>query len=312
MQKKYKAALFAIACALAPAAASQFIFWRAQKKNTLKPDSFYQSPWGQIHYKVLGNGRPLLLIHSGTPGASHLEWERNTEALSKKYKLYLIDLLGYGFSSRPSITYTAYTQALVINAFLRDVIKKPVCVLATGAGASFALMAYRLEPKWYRKMLLIAPEGANPQIATNEDNRTRMLLELPYVGTLCYTILTSKSNIRKFLQNQAFFGQERLPLKELTDAYYYPAHFGGSANRYVMASYCAKFMNTDIRPVVKEASIPLHFIWGENARMNPVENMEILEELRPDFQYTLFEETRLMPQYENATAFHDLVIEYLK
>jgi len=47
-----------------------------------------------------GNGPPLLLIH-GYP-QTHVEWHRIAPELAKRYTVVLVDLRGYGDSSKPA------------------------------------------------------------------------------------------------------------------------------------------------------------------------------------------------------------------
>ena len=57
--------------------------------------------------------------------------------------------------------------------------------------------------------------------------------------------------------------------------------------------------------------MPVVVLWGEENRKNPVENMDVLEKLRPEEAYYIFEETRLFPHMENTAAFVQLVKEQL-
>src|ERR1700680_229932 len=70
-------------------------------------------PWkyGDMFYEVKGEreAKPLVLIHGFGPGASSYEWRRNIDTLSEQFRVYALDLLGYGLSDRPAIDYDAET-----------------------------------------------------------------------------------------------------------------------------------------------------------------------------------------------------------
>ncbi len=51
-----------------------------------------------VYYKVVGEGTPLILVH-GLSGST-LWWRRNVQALAEHYRVYLIDLPGFGAMSR--------------------------------------------------------------------------------------------------------------------------------------------------------------------------------------------------------------------
>jgi pimeloyl-ACP methyl ester carboxylesterase len=54
-----------------------------------------------IFYGVKGEGKPLILLHGF--GAGMWVWEKQIDALSRDYRVYVIDLIGHGFSDRPTI-----------------------------------------------------------------------------------------------------------------------------------------------------------------------------------------------------------------
>jgi len=47
-----------------------------------------------VHYEVKGEGEPIPLIH-GTPTSSFL-WRKQIDELSKYYRMYALDLPGWG------------------------------------------------------------------------------------------------------------------------------------------------------------------------------------------------------------------------
>lgn len=54
-----------------------------------------------VGYYFAGRGKPLMLIHGSGPGASSLgNWSRVLEPLGQQYKVYAMDLIGFGISDR--------------------------------------------------------------------------------------------------------------------------------------------------------------------------------------------------------------------
>src|ERR1700692_1110808 len=86
-------------------------------------------PWkyGDMFYEVKGNrnAKPLLLVHGFGPGASSYEWRKNVDVLAENFRVFIIDLLGYGLSDRPTADYNAETFADLINDFIKEVVGKP-------------------------------------------------------------------------------------------------------------------------------------------------------------------------------------------
>lgn len=65
---------------------------------------FVDSPDGQIHYRIGGDGPALIVLHH-TPGSS-LQLEPFLEALAKRVKAIGMDTMGYGESDRPAKPFT--------------------------------------------------------------------------------------------------------------------------------------------------------------------------------------------------------------
>jgi len=89
-----------------------------------KPEgySFWEFEGHKIHYVASGDSSlpPLVLIHGF--GASHFHWRYNIPELSQKYRVYAVDLLGFGLSDKPILDYTGELWRDQIAAFIREVV----------------------------------------------------------------------------------------------------------------------------------------------------------------------------------------------
>ena len=89
---------------------------------------------GGISYTVRGRGEPLVLIHGIYAGASSFEYRRVFAQLAEHHRVYAFDLLGFGLSDRPRITYTPDLYVALIQDFVRQVVggmDHPVQVIAS-------------------------------------------------------------------------------------------------------------------------------------------------------------------------------------
>ncbi len=72
-----------------------------------------------VFFKEDGEGSPLILVH-GFPTSSW-DWGKIWSSLIQKYKVYTIDMIGYGFSSKPTrFKYTIAAQVDLWEAFLKS------------------------------------------------------------------------------------------------------------------------------------------------------------------------------------------------
>jgi pimeloyl-ACP methyl ester carboxylesterase len=72
----------------------------------------------RLHYLVVGEGEPVLLVHG--LGAKAEDWGNLLPAIARGgYKVYAIDLLGYGKSDKPAeASYSIAQEAGIVRAFL--------------------------------------------------------------------------------------------------------------------------------------------------------------------------------------------------
>ena len=86
---------------------------------------------------VQGEGLPLVLIHGF--GASVFHWRYNIPELAKKYKVYALDLLGFGWSDKALIEYDAMVWTDQVTDFIKEVVKEPTVVVGNSLGGFTAL-----------------------------------------------------------------------------------------------------------------------------------------------------------------------------
>lgn len=93
----------------------------------------------KIHYVVQGEGFPVVLIHGF--GASAFHWRYNIPELAKGYKVYAIDLLGFGWSDKALIEYDAMVWRDQVVDFLKEIVKEPAVLVGNSLGGFTALVS---------------------------------------------------------------------------------------------------------------------------------------------------------------------------
>ena len=100
--------------------------------NAKTGGSYYHWKHGNIYYKKIGKGSPLLLIHDLNASSSVFEWSEVVRQLSVNRTVYTPDLIGCGKSDKPPIVYTNYFYVQMIQDFVKDIIGEKTDVMATG------------------------------------------------------------------------------------------------------------------------------------------------------------------------------------
>ena len=288
----------------------QLVLKKARQK---KDETYFMETWeteaGEIAYRSVGKGRPLLLIHSVMAGASCREWDDVIDGLSENYHVYAPDLPGFGNSFCPAEPWTAYQYAQFLHEFIEKVVKRPVCICGANAGADFALVLSMLHPEQVKRMILVSPEGIGKGFATEEDTKALSLLLKPVAGTQKFLLATSKKAIRQQLET-AFYAKETISA-ELVQRYADAARFGDHAQS-TYAGIATRFYAADTKPAFEKLSVPFLMVWGEENRLNPTEYFDTAEKMKDFGAFALFENTGALPHMENSKAFLENVKEFLK
>eukprot|EP00897_Mesotaenium_endlicherianum_P010714 jgi/Mesen1/9671/ME000674S09278 len=100
----------------------------------------------KINYVVEGegNGEPIVLVHGF--GASVYHWRYNVPALAKKHRVYAIDLLGFGWSDKALVDYSAAVWRDQLADFVREVVKEPAVLAGNSVGGYAVLGTGALNP----------------------------------------------------------------------------------------------------------------------------------------------------------------------
>lgn len=307
----FKSAGIAALAVGAVEAFNKISYLAAGKKDSGISGQYYDWTYGKIFYKVYGTGRPLLLIHSLYTSCCMAEWDEAIKELSFKYKIYTIDMLGYGMSDKPKMTYTAFIYASLIKDFIENVIEQPSFVIAANNSGAAAVTAAKIYKDRILKLMLISPNGLNDPMAVNSSKFKRMIMEIPVLGTAYYNIKTSKPAVSSFIKKHGFLANE-IDRGDLIKTFYKSAHFEKGNARYAFASLITNYMNMDITNYVSEINIPLCVAWGEENDLNRIVNMENLREIMPNIRYYIFEKTKLFPHIENSVDFANAAEDFFR
>lgn len=270
----------------------------------------YNWKFGTIRYQHQGIGSPVLLIHDTFSGSSSIEFDRLIQNLSKNHSVYTLDLLGYGFSEKPHLTYTAYLYVQLIHDFIHEIIQESnVDIITSGNSNVFALFAAHQEPSMIHRIIMINPSdlrvtSMNP---TKRDFTIKYLIELPFIGTSIYNLLHNKGNYKK----QFKIANGSNSLSYFIDQFHTNAHFMNSSVRYSFASYLSNYMNLSVEDALKTIDHSIYIIHGENRTTNKdyIENQYM--ELNPAIETATIKNTADFPHLENPFSTCDLIRLFL-
>src|SRR6266481_7028697 len=271
-------------------------------------------PWkyGDMFYEVKGNrnAKPLLLIHGFGPGASSYEWRKNVDALAERFRVYALDLLGFGLSDRPAIDYTAETFADLIGDFIREVVARPSVVVAHDLSCAYVIAdAYR-RPQYFERLVLLSPpptlleESAPGPI----NGVLKFVLRTPIIGQFVYNMLASRRAIQGYYDRQGYHNPG-LITDELVEYIYTSAHQPNS--RFAVASLLSNHLNLGVQEPLARLEMPIVAIWGrEDFLAGPSEASETFQRVNARINACVLDKCSQQLQDEQAEKFNTLVREF--
>jgi pimeloyl-ACP methyl ester carboxylesterase len=105
-----------------------------------------------IHYEVLGRGRPVILLHSWV--GSWRYWVPTMQQLLLKYRVYALDLYGYGDSVKNPQKYTLDHQVQLLDDFTQQLGIPKMALVGHGLGAMVVVEYARRNPDKVPRLLL--------------------------------------------------------------------------------------------------------------------------------------------------------------
>ncbi|KAJ7295471.1 hypothetical protein O6H91_Y185900 [Diphasiastrum complanatum] len=111
----------------------------------------------KVHYVVKGEGRPVVLIHGF--GASTFHWRYNIPELAKHFKVYAMDLLGFGLSEKALIDYNPFVWRDQVADFVQEIVAKPAVLVGNSIGGFTVLLTAAAFPQLTSGLVLLNASG---------------------------------------------------------------------------------------------------------------------------------------------------------
>ena len=289
------------------------------RRNVHEPDEtafggeshFFEWKHGNVFYKMAGagnSGAPLVFIHGVGAGASSFMWRRNFDELARDFRVYALDLLGFGFSDKPAgVSYSADLYVELIADFIREVAGAPAALVASSLGAAYSVRVADDEPELVHSLLLVAPTGAGQTLRARPGMAGAAfygLLQSPVLGTSFYNVIASERSIRDYARKELFYDRRRATNRFVAQ-YYATSHQPGA--QHAIAAFLSGYLNADTRESFARLTQPVTLVWGKQDETNTLEQAAELLSLNPRAGLEIFDRCRMMPQEEYPEKFNTLV-----
>jgi pimeloyl-ACP methyl ester carboxylesterase len=313
-----KALLWTGAAVGAAAIANALIFYKTPPLvSTLPGESLYfPTPEGDLYYKKIGDGPPLILVHGIGAGCSSFEWRNVIGSLSEKYTVYALDLLGFGKSDKPALSYTPELLMDGLDSFCREIVgvgdgRGEADIIASSLSAAFVIALSQRDPSLFRRLVLVSPTGFEALAAPPHplaSGATYAALKTPVLGTSAYNAIASRAGMREYLTRRIYHHPEYVT-DDIVTQYHTAAHQPGSDN--VLPAFASGRLNLDVAALFPGVvDLPL-IVWGRHAKETPLHQAEPFLAANPNAKLEVIEEAGMLPHDENPHAFLAAVRPFL-
>ncbi|HHV38501.1 MAG TPA: alpha/beta hydrolase [Tepidimicrobium sp.] len=214
----------------------------------------------EINYIEEGKGKTVLILHG---------WGANIDTvlpivnlLKPHFRVYALDLPGFGGSGEPREVFGSKDYAKVIKGFLDAMKIQKVILIGHSFGGKISILLGLSHPEMVDKMVLIDSAGL-----------------IPKRGLTYYTRVYA-FKILKFLYRSIFFWMKN---DEKMEKFY--SKFGSKdyqAADGIMRNILVKVVNENLYPILKDLKPSTLLIWGDEDMATPLYMGKIMEREIPD------------------------------
>ncbi|WP_204139887.1 alpha/beta fold hydrolase [Halomicronema sp. CCY15110] len=275
----------------------------------------------RVGHTIQGQGQPLVLIHGF--GASIGHWRKNIPALAAAgYQVHAIDLLGFGASDKPPLTYTLELWEALLQDYWREHINRPAVFVGNSIGGLMTLMMLAHAPEMAQAGVLLncagglnhRPEELNLPLRVVMGTFSKVV-NSNLLGPLVFNEVRRKFRIRGSLQQ--VYGNREAITDELVEILYRPSCDPGAQK--VFASILAAPPGPRPEELLPQIQQPLLVLWGEDDPWTPIKGADIYRELSavneessPTVTFHAIANTGHCPHDERPEVVNPLILDWLQ
>ncbi len=288
------------------------VIYKVKQSIAIEEANYFHSNYGKVKYNVYGEGKPLLLIHDFNLGASSYQWSKNIDTFVEAgYKVYTLDLVGYGESDKPNLTYNSYLYVSLINKFIEVIIKEPTNVIGLGLASNYIQHAKKMNEDLFDKVVLVNPTTVfiSSDGNANLNNVICKSLELPIISDVLYHIFSSKKVLQYHLENKllspfSFVSESRLNQIQKM------AYIDGRKGKYAYKYFISRKLNVPVNDSFADIENTLVVYGEDNTFFEYTSGYEELEQ-NENIELYKVSNAKIYPNIESHTNFNERVIQFL-
>jgi pimeloyl-ACP methyl ester carboxylesterase len=255
-----------------------------------------------VHYRIEGQGPPVLLIH-GTASSLHT-WDDWTNMLTNTHTVIRLDLPAFGLTGpRADRDYSMDSYVGFLHRFIRDVVDTDsITIAGNSLGGAIAWNYTIAHPERVAKLILVDATGAP------RDKELPFIFEIARTPGMSWLLekITPKSVIKSNLE-EVYFDDSKIT-DALVDRYYEMTHRPGNRQAFVDRARLDLMNDTDR---IGEIQCPTLILWGREDLWIPVEDADFFNQQIANSKVIIYDNAGHVPMEEIPDATCKDVIDFL-
>ncbi len=259
----------------------------------------------KVHYVEAGNGPPVILIHGFLYHT--VMWKKNIDVLSEKFKVYAIDLWGWGYSERlRENEYGFERYGKQILGFMDALNIKKATLAGQSMGGGISVYVAGHYPERVERLILIDPAVIPYPMTT-----IGKIYQLPFIGEFMNAIpgdALMKNNIRTIW----FYDKEKAT-EEYCKEVLQPLSIKGSSSgtMFILRNVLKEPYVEKEANLLGKMNIPTLIIHGREDKAIPLDRSKKLNDLWKGSKLVIFDKAGHSPHEEYPEKFNKLALEFL-
>ena len=284
-----------------------FVPWNSQPLDDWAskhaPGKFIELDGLSTHYIEKGAGEAVILLH-GFFFDSYM-WNKSIDFLAERFKVYAVDLWGFGYSTREPLDYgyPLYTQQLL--RFM-DALGIPSASLIGQSMGGGTIINFTVSNRDRADKIILVDAAGMP----NRLPIMARISNLPKLGEFMYGL--NSDFIRRMILGNTFLHNKQI----ITEEYLKNAtrfHKIKGTTEVMLYITRKQFFDTLEGEITKLGlmNVPTHIVWGREDKAIPLSVGEEMHRILKDSRLEILDQAGHCPHDDQSEMFNQLILGFL-
>lgn len=260
----------------------------------------------KIRYLVMGSGPQVLLLHGF--GGFLETWAFNLPPLSKRYRVYAIDLPGHGLSDKIKNCYTTAFAIESANDILEALGVSQAALIGHSLGGAVSVNIALSLPERVSKLILIDCAGLSRTLPW-----LYRLSSLPVLGKILMSLAvkpTLEHSIKRLFYSPPVLSQEMIDIILKNSS---QPGVRETLIRIIRQNVGLRGPHPEALLIERlpQLKVPTLFVHGAQDRVFPLEHVRDAFSMAPNSRVKIFDQCGHCPHIEKAVEFNEVALEFL-